>query len=241
MAGDETRKMEEMFDNLRADAYPLGEYKHIGKRIRRRIDGIQKASGAARYTMDIQLPGMLYMRFLTSPYPHAEIKEMDTKRAEELPGVRAILRYDDPELPERADLGGHQASMEPVIPSIARFQGQEVGAAVAADNEAIAEQALMLIETEWEQRPFVLDPEAALEAGAPLAVPELLPNGNHYNADFFDVIDLGDVEQGFAEADTGRRGAGLRRGRHGHRVRVEKAPPHLGGAGAALWSVPVER
>ena len=59
-----------------------------------------------------------------------------------------------------------------------------------------------MIETEWEERPFVLDPETALEPDAPLAVPELLPSGNHFNADLFDVIELGDVERGFAEADT---------------------------------------
>jgi xanthine dehydrogenase molybdenum-binding subunit len=201
MSGDETTKMEEMFDNLRADAHPLPEYRQVGKRIPRRIDGVQKAGGSAEYTMDIQLPGMLHMRFLTSPYPHAVIKSMDTSKAEALPGVRAILRYDDPELPRAADLGGHQPSLEPVLPSIARFQGQEAGAAVAADSEGIAEQALTLIDVEWEERPFVLDSEAALEPGAPLAAPELLPSGNHYNADLFDVIELGDVGKGFAEAD----------------------------------------
>ena len=202
MSSDETRKMEEMLDNLRADAHPLPEYREIGKRGPRRVDGLQKAGGSAIYTMDIQQPGMLQMRFLTSPHPHAAIERMDTRRAEELPGVRAILRYDDPELPSAADLGGHQVSQESPLPSIARFQGQEVGAAVAADSEAIAEQALGLIDAEWEERPFVLDAEAALEPGATLALPELLPGGNHYNPDFFDVIDQGDVEKGFAEADT---------------------------------------
>ena len=125
MASEETKKMEEMFDNLQADAYPLGKYEHVGKRIPRRIDGVQKASGSARYTMDIQLPGMLHMRFLTSPFPHAAIKSMDTSKAEALPGVRAILRYDDPELPRTADLGGHVPSMERVIPEVAHFQGAE--------------------------------------------------------------------------------------------------------------------
>ena len=176
MADDETTRMEEMFDNLRADRYPLKEYKHIGKRGPRRIDGVHKASGSAEYTMDIQLPGMLHMRFLTSPYPHAAIKSMDTSKAEALPGVRAILRYDDPELPATADLGGHQVSMERVIPQIAYFQGQEVGVAIAADTESIAEQALTLVEVEWEERPFVLDAEAALEPGAPPAIPELSPD-----------------------------------------------------------------
>ena len=96
MANDEITRMEEMFDNLRRDRYPLQEYNNIGKRVPRRIDGVQKASGSAEYTMDIQLPGMLHMRFLTSPYPHAAIKRMDTSKAEALPGVRAVLRYDDP-------------------------------------------------------------------------------------------------------------------------------------------------
>jgi xanthine dehydrogenase molybdenum-binding subunit len=201
MANEETARMEEMLDNLRADRYPLTEYEHIGKRGPRRIDGVHKASGSAEYTMDIQLPGILHMRFLTSPYPHAVIKSMDTSKAEELPGVRSILRYDDPELPATADLGGHVPSMERVIPQIAHFQGQEVGVAIAADTEAIAEQALTLVDVEWEERPFVLDPEAALEPDAPLANPERLPDGNYYNEGLFDVVDLGDVEQGFAEAD----------------------------------------
>ena len=202
MPRDETQKMEEMLENLRADAYPLREYKHIGRRGPRRIDGVHKASGCAEYTMDVQLPGMLHVRFFTSPYPHAAITSMDTSRAEALPGVRAVLRYDDPELPELADLGGHLPSIESPIPRIAHFQGQEVGVAIAADSEAIAEQALTLVEAEWEERPFVLDPEEALRPDAPLADPERLPTGNHYNAGLFDVLELGDVERGFSQADA---------------------------------------
>jgi xanthine dehydrogenase molybdenum-binding subunit len=201
MAENEMEKMEEMFDNLRADRYPPKEYNHIGKRVPRRIDGIHKAGGHAEYTMDVQLPGMLHMRFLTSPYPHAKIIHMDTSKAEGLQGVRAILRYDDPELPEAVDLGGHVPSLETVLPGVAHFQGEEVGAAVAADTEAIVEQALRLIDVEWEERPFVLDPEEALKPNAPPANPEALPTGNQYNMGLLDVIDMGDVEKGFAEAD----------------------------------------
>jgi CO/xanthine dehydrogenase Mo-binding subunit len=200
MNSNEMSKMLELFDNLRADKYPLAEYNSIGKRGVRRLDGYEKASGAAKYTMDVQLPGMLYARFLTSPYPHAEIKSIDTSRAEALPGVRAILRYDDPELPPEADLGGHEPSSEPVLPRVAHFQGEEVGAIVAADNEEIAEQALKLIDVEWEQRPFVLDAEEALEPGAPLANPESYPDGNLYGQEMA-VEEHGDVEKGFAEAD----------------------------------------
>src|SRR4030043_248758 len=84
MASEEKKRILELMDNLRADKYPLEEYNHIGKRGVRRFDGYEKASGKATYTMDVQLPGMLYMRFFTSPYPHAEIKSMDTSRAESL-------------------------------------------------------------------------------------------------------------------------------------------------------------
>jgi hypothetical protein len=149
MTNGEKQKIMEVLDNIRADRHPLEQYNHIGKRGLRRIDGYEKASGKATYTMDVQLPGMLYMRFLTSPYPHAEIKSMDTSKAEALPGVRAVLRYDDPELPPESDLGGHAPSSVPVLPRAAHFQGEEVGAAVAADSEAIAEEALRLIDVEW--------------------------------------------------------------------------------------------
>jgi len=200
MDNDEMAKIVEQFDNLKSDKYPLKEYQSIGKRGVRRVDGYEKATGYAKYTMDVQLPGMLFLRFLTSPYPHAEIKSMDTSRAEAYPGVRAVLRYDDPDLPPTADLGGHEPSTEPVIPRIAYFQGQEVGVAVAADTEEIAEQALKLIDVEWEQRPFVLDPEEALQPGAPLANPESYPDGNLYGQ-LTAVEEHGDVEKGFAEAD----------------------------------------
>jgi CO/xanthine dehydrogenase Mo-binding subunit len=199
---NEERKILELMDNLRADRYPLKEYRHIGKRGIRRIDGYEKASGKATYTMDVQLPGMLYMRFLTSPYPHAEIKSMDTRKAEALPGVRAILRYDDPELPSEADLGGHAPSSVPILPRVAHFEGEEVGAAVAADSEATAEEALRMITVEWEQRPFLLDGEEALRPDAPLANPEEYPTGNYFNQGMMDVHELGDVEKGFSEADV---------------------------------------
>lgn len=201
MPNDEMSKIVEQFDNLRADKYPLQRYDNIGKRGVRRLDGYEKATGAAKYTMDVQLPGMLYLRFLTSPYPHAEIRSMDTSKAEALPGVRAILRYDDPELPPAADVGGHEPSSEPVLSKVAHFQGEEVGAAVAADTEAIAEEALKLIDVEWEQRPFVLDVEEALKPDAPLANPDQYPDGNYYNQGFLDVEEMGDVEKGFTEAD----------------------------------------
>jgi CO/xanthine dehydrogenase Mo-binding subunit len=201
MAEDVADRIFELFDNRHFDRYPLKEYNHIGRRGIRRLDGYEKASGQALYTMDIALPGMLYGRFLTSPYPHAKILSMDTRKAESFPGVRAVLRYDDTDLPALADLGGHVPNAIPVLPRIAYFQGEEVGAFVAADTEAIADEALQLIDLEWEERPFVLDAVEGLMPEAPLVNPEVYPGGNHYNEGFLDVEQHGDIAQGFAEAD----------------------------------------
>jgi CO/xanthine dehydrogenase Mo-binding subunit len=201
MLEDVSEKILELFDNRSPDKYPLNEYRHIGRRGVRRLDGYEKASGQALYTIDVALPGMLYAKFLTSPHAHAKIISMNTEKAESLPGVRAILRYDDPGLPALADLGGHVPNAIPILPRIAYFQGEEVGAVVAADTEAIADEALQLIEVEWEEHPFVLDAMEGLKPGAPLVNAEVYPDGNHYNEGFLDVEQHGDIAKGFAEAD----------------------------------------
>jgi CO/xanthine dehydrogenase Mo-binding subunit len=201
MIDDVTARIFELFDNQRFDKYPLKEWNHIGRRGVRRLDGYEKASGQATYTIDVALPGMLHGRFLTSPYAHARIGGMDTAKAAALAGVRAILRYDDPELPALADLGGHVPNAIPVLPRIAYFQGEEVGAFVVADTEAIADQAVRLIDVEWEERPFVLETENSLRPDAPLVNPETYPGGNYYNEGFLDIEKHGDIAQGFAEAD----------------------------------------
>jgi CO/xanthine dehydrogenase Mo-binding subunit len=195
---DQRQRMLEAFDNKVADPYPLEEYNVIGKRGVRRNDGLEKATGAAKYTLDVQLPGMLFARFLTSPYPHAKILSLDTSAAEQMPGVRCVLRYDDPELQEGVAVSGHELNSVAALPSVAHFQGEECGAFVVADSEEIAENALKLIKVEWEQRAFILDVEKAIEPGAPLTNPEEFPDSNtwmvHREAH-------GDVEKGLAEAD----------------------------------------
>jgi CO/xanthine dehydrogenase Mo-binding subunit len=201
MSDDVTARIFELFDNSHRDKYPLEEYRHVGRRGVRRLDGYEKASGLALYTMDIALPGMLFAKFLTSPHAHARILRMDISKAERLPGVRAILRYDDPELPALADLGGHVPNAIPVLPGIAYFQGEEVGAMVAADTEAIADEAIRLIEVEWEEQPFVLDAEEGLKPDAPLVNPEIYPGGNYYNEGYLDEEQHGSIAQGFAAAD----------------------------------------
>ncbi|MBN2321334.1 MAG: xanthine dehydrogenase family protein molybdopterin-binding subunit [Acidobacteria bacterium] len=198
---EEIKKINELLDNMKSDRYPLGDYSYIGKRGVRRLDGYEKASGRAVYTIDMKLHGMLYAKFLTSPYAHARIQSMDTSRAEAYPGVRAVLRYDDPEMPETANLGGHVPNELTVLSDKAYFQGEEVGAVVAADTEDIADEALKLIEVEWEERPFVLDVEEARKEDAPPAQPEAFPEGNYINEGFLDLEELGDVTKGFDEAD----------------------------------------
>jgi CO/xanthine dehydrogenase Mo-binding subunit len=198
----EKSRMMEQFDNKKADKYPLDDTRinYIGKRGVRRIDGYEKASGAAKYTMDIALPGMLYGRFLTSPYSHAEILTMDTSQAEAYPGVRAVLRYDDRDLPAAVDVGGHEPSSIPPLPRIAYFQGEEVGAFIVADSEEIAENALRLVEIKWKVLPFVLEPEDALKPDSPLANPEESPDGNILHQSTY-IENWGNIEEGFKQAD----------------------------------------
>ncbi|MCX6007716.1 MAG: molybdopterin-dependent oxidoreductase, partial [Chloroflexi bacterium] len=200
---DQSARMLETLDNLLADKYPPKEFKYVGQKVPRRIDGLAKASGQAEYTMDVQLPGMLYMRLLMSPYAHAKILKMDTSRAEKLPGVRYILRWDDPEV-MKADIIGRVAGffgLDKPLPGAAHMEGELVGAAVAAETEDIAEEALSLIQIEWEERPFMLDPVKASEPGAPLTFPERYIDGNHWNRGAYDELLHGDMKKGFAEAD----------------------------------------
>jgi CO/xanthine dehydrogenase Mo-binding subunit len=207
------------YQKLRADgryrieAEPLDvTFKQIGKRGLRRLDGYEKATGKALYTRDLQIPGMLYARVLRSPYAHAKIVRMDTSRAEALPGVKAILRCDDSAVKGRELNGSYFAqgwarpklagwALKPVhlvLADEAWYEGQPMGAVVAAESEAIAQQALRLIRIEWEDFPFVLDPEEALKSGAPVLRPGAASNEIHDPRKHFE---LGDVVKGFTEAD----------------------------------------
>jgi xanthine dehydrogenase YagR molybdenum-binding subunit len=126
---------------------------------RRRIDGTQRVSGHARYTQDIYLPGMLFVRVLRSPYPRARVRRIDTKKAEALPGVRDILhRFNAPKALFRGE--------ETIFREEVRFVGDEV-AAIAADDEDTAAEALRLIEVDYELLPHVVDLEEAIGDMAP--------------------------------------------------------------------------
>ncbi|MCL5951598.1 MAG: xanthine dehydrogenase family protein molybdopterin-binding subunit [Chloroflexi bacterium] len=164
------------------------ELKVVGKPVPR-VDGEERASGAAHYPSDIRLPGMLHAKFLRSPYPHARVRRIDTSRAEQLPGVRAVMSKDNaPATPWN--------NKRPIFDDVARFAGDEV-AAVAADTLTIARQALRLIQVDYEPLPFVLDPEAALHDDAP----KIYPDGNLLDGEPT-KYERGDVELALAEADV---------------------------------------
>src|SRR5262245_22719153 len=133
-----------------------------------RVDGRAKLSGWAQYTDDVELPGMVYAKVLRSTYPHAKLVRVDASRAEKLPGVVAVLTRDD--------LKGMNAYFGPVVkdqPVVAidrvRYVG-EVIAAVAAEGRDIAEEALDLIDVEYEALPAVFDPVEAMKPEAPARV-----------------------------------------------------------------------
>jgi 4-hydroxybenzoyl-CoA reductase subunit alpha len=143
------------------------EYRVLGKKIRR-VDGVAKVTGSARYTADMTLPGMLTGKILRSPHPHAKIVRIDTTEARALAGVAGVITAEDT---LNIPFGNwrrypHLLDEHPLTPDKVRFIGDEI-AAVAAVDEDTAEEALNLIEVEYELLPAVFDPVEAMEEGAP--------------------------------------------------------------------------
>jgi CO/xanthine dehydrogenase Mo-binding subunit len=138
------------------------EVKGVGLSIPR-PDGPEKVTGGTEYVADLKPKGMLHAKLLRSPHAHARIKRIDTSRAKALPGVRAVLTAKDiPTLKRKAPTRAHAVlAIDRVV-----FVGQPV-AAVAADELAIAEEALDLIAVEYEVLPASVDPLASMQPGAP--------------------------------------------------------------------------
>ena len=162
----------------------------IGKRIAK-MDAPEKASGKTRYVHDINLPGQLHGKILRSSRVHALIRRIDTSRAKALPGVHVVITAAD--VPDQRPIGVSRDHL-PLKTDRVRSQRDEI-AAVAAESEEIAEQALRLIEVEYEDLPVVSDPAAALEPGATLIHPEPHgADGSHLH-----------LKQGMPIAFTGRK------------------------------------
>ncbi|HEX2481369.1 MAG TPA: xanthine dehydrogenase family protein molybdopterin-binding subunit [Methylomirabilota bacterium] len=168
----------------------------VGKSIKR-LEDPKLLTGEARYVDDVHETGMLHAAVLRSPYAHARIKRLDTTKARALPGVVAVVTGK-----EAAELAGPVPAFcaEPVVQHAiaqekARFAGEAV-AAVAATDRYVAEDAVDLIEVEWEPLPVVSDVETALRAGAPLVHENL-----GTNLVFGRTLTFGDVKGDFSRAD----------------------------------------
>ena len=129
-----------------------------------RIDGVEKVTGAARYAADVCRPGMLWAKVLRSPLPHARILRIETSAARALPGVHAVLTAED--LPDQR-VGRSMRDMPVLARGKVRFIGEKV-AAVAAESRETADEALGLIDVEYEELPAVFDPVEAMRPDAPL-------------------------------------------------------------------------
>jgi CO/xanthine dehydrogenase Mo-binding subunit len=157
-----------------------------------RLDGPEKVTGQARYIADIKLPGMLEARVLRSPYPHARVVHVDTEKARRVPGVVAVVTGEDT---AKRKWGSFQKDQYVLAVDKVRYIGDEV-AAVAALHAEAAEEALQLIEVEYEELPAVFDPEEALLPDAP-QIHEQKP-GN-ISAQF--KVERGDPDRALAMAD----------------------------------------
>ncbi|HEU5316107.1 MAG TPA: xanthine dehydrogenase family protein molybdopterin-binding subunit [Chloroflexota bacterium] len=189
------------------------EYQVVGTRPIRH-DGVDKVTGRAIYGADVRLPGLLHGKILRSPYAHAVIKRVDVSKAEAHPGVRAVVTAAD--LPAAADriqdLGEGAINLRYLKDNIlattkALYKGHAI-AAVAATSVHVAEEALKLIEVEYEVLPAVTDVMEAMQPGAPLLHRELRTTSlgqtgtEPSNISRHFRHEKGNVEEGFARADV---------------------------------------
>lgn len=172
------------------------DYSVIGKRLPRK-DGLAKSTGEALYTIDMKLPQMLHGLILRSPHPHAGIRNIDTSRAERLPGVKGVITWKDFSTDKKSshNYGAFIPDEYPLAIDRVRFIGDEV-AAVAAVDEDTAREALELLHVEYEPMPAVFDPMEAMEEGAPQ-----LHEHAEGNISWRVYQDQGDVDRFLAEAD----------------------------------------
>ncbi|MFE6840096.1 molybdopterin-dependent oxidoreductase [Streptomyces sp. NPDC057705] len=170
--------------------------------------GPQVVTGTARYTFDVEVPGLLHMKLLRSPHPHARIVSIDTADALQVPGVHAVLTHHDS--PDRLySSARHEHPTEDpmdtrVLDDVVRFVGQRV-AAVVADSEQAAEEGCRRVVVTYEELPYVIDPEEAMLPGAPVLHAKGPESGifraeNNVCGEVHNT--LGDMEKGYAEADV---------------------------------------
>jgi xanthine dehydrogenase YagR molybdenum-binding subunit len=185
------------------------DLKYVGKSPER-WDGLAKATGRARYTSDVQLPGMLYAKFVNANVPHAKVVSVDTSAAERHPGVRAVHVIEH--VLGNASL--RDPSLEQANYPVVRYAGQPI-AAVAAISPNAAEDAAALIKVKYETLPFVVDLDKARTADAPLVYPGAADQGGTAgggggphgvpqtgNIHGPSIRKVADVERGLRDADV---------------------------------------
>ena len=178
-----------------------------------RPDGADKVTGRAIYGADVRMAGMLHGKVLRSPHAHARIKSIDTSKAEALPGVKAVVTHKDlPEAPDKiANLGEGAVNLKFLSNNVlaqgkALYRGHAI-AAVAAVNVHVAEEAVNLIEVEYEILPPVLTAPEAMQDGAPILHDGMTTTSLGEKTDRESNIashyrfTLGDVAEGFKQAD----------------------------------------
>ncbi|MFJ3613449.1 molybdopterin-dependent oxidoreductase [Streptomyces hydrogenans] len=171
--------------------------------------GPQVVTGTARYTFDVEVPGLLHMKLLRSPHPHARILAIDTEAALRVPGVVAVLTHEDAPDTLYSSARHEHPTEDPddtrVLDDVVRYVGQRV-AAVVADSEQAAEEGCRRIEVTYEELPYVVDPEEAMRPGAPVIHagkgPEVRIARVENNVAGEVHGEIGSVEDGFAEADV---------------------------------------
>ncbi len=167
------------------------EYSLIGRAIPS-VDVREKVTGTAQFVDDVVIPGMLFGKILRSPHPHALIKSIDTSRAKKFPGVKAVITSADC---PRIKFGLSDPDVYIFAVDKVRYVGDEV-AAVAAVSKEVAEEAVKLIDVEYETLPVITDVFAATEAGAALIHDETPGNiAKTY------LVQRGNIKEDFAKCD----------------------------------------
>ncbi len=193
----------------RVQVSPETQAWHTVGRPEKKVDAVKLVQGKPAFTADIEPRGMLYAKVLHSPHAHARIKNIDASQALALPGVAAVLTWQDIPRVVYSTAGQSDPIPGPLdafsLDRKVRFVGDRV-AFVAAESMEIAEQALKLIEVEYELLPALLDPETAMQPAAPRLHDEpeyvnFADSDPSINLAAHIRIDIGDVEKGFAEAD----------------------------------------
>jgi CO/xanthine dehydrogenase Mo-binding subunit len=169
-----------------------------------RVEGELKVTGKALYSADLNLPGILWGRVLRSPISYGRIKSIDISQARQVPGVKAVITGEDV---TGLRIGRCIYDTPVLADGVVRFIGEKV-AAVATETEDAADQALDLIQVEYEELEPLLDPTEALKPGAPILHPDLLsykglpvPVESLSNVFVYIKWGKGDIETGFRQAD----------------------------------------